>query len=387
MQAKPPLAPKLPLFGPQTYAGAQGAGLPCLLDDPRAQFTTSGRAAILLAVEALGLGSTDRVLVPSYHCPTMVSPVLALGVQVGFYPIDDQGLPQLDWLRDHAPADTRLVCVTHLFGLPRDFRAVKAWCDERRCLLLEDCAHALFGRSAAGPVGSLGHAAIASLPKFLPTPDGGLLLHPQPLKLSPAGLKAELKTRLDLIETADQFDRLQAWPLARGLLRIKQQLRRRPAPVAEPPLEAAQFDPQSDYSRVDIALARRQATSACITVARRAARERIVRLRREHYQAMVARFQGKTGLRPVQPVLPDGAAPYVFPLWVEHPDPAYRQLRAAGVPISRWDWRWPDIPPLGDDHGPAWSHHVLQLACHQDLSVADRDAIITAILAHYATAS
>ena len=68
-------------------------------------------------------------------------------------------------------------------------------------------------------------------------------------------------------------------------------------------------------------------------------------------------------------------------------NPAYRQLRAAGVPISRWDWRWPDIPPLGDDHGPAWSHHVLQLACHQDLSVADRDAIITAILAHYATAS
>ena len=136
---QPPLraVPRNPVPGPHNrQAEDEPARLHCLLDEPGMQFTTSGRAAILLGLEALGLAPTDRVLVPSYHCPTMVSPAIALGQPVGFYPIDTSGRPQLDWLEQHAPADTRGLCAAHYFGLPLDLRPIKAWCESRGVLML-----------------------------------------------------------------------------------------------------------------------------------------------------------------------------------------------------------------------------------------------------------
>ncbi len=93
------------------------------------------------------------------------------------------------------------------------------------------------------------------------------------------------------------------------------------------------------------------------------------------------------GLRPLRPLLPDDCAPYVFPLWVETPDPGYQALRRLGFPVSRWDQRWPTIPNIADDQGPLWSHHVLQIACHQDLSEPELQRMLTLIKQIYATGS
>ena len=51
-------------------------------------------------------------------------------------------------------------------------------------------------------------------------------------------------------------------------------------------------------------------------------------------------------------------------------------MRKLGVPVSRWDRLWPGVPALPGDAGKAWSHHVLQLACHQDLTDADLHRIV-----------
>lgn len=98
-------------------------------------------------------------------------------------------------------------------------------------------------------------------------------------------------------------------------------------------------------------------------------------------------LSGVAGLRPLRPLLPDDCAPYVFPLWVETPDPGYQALRRLGFPVSRWDQRWPTIPNIADDQGPLWSHHVLQIACHQDLSEPELQRMLTLIKQIYATGS
>lgn len=100
---------------------------------------------------------------------------------------------------------------------------------------------------------------------------------------------------------------------------------------------------------------------------------------------MAQLLAGHRDLRPLHLRLPEGAAPYVFPLWVGNPDPGYFTLRQMGIPISRWDWPWPETPAIPMDCGPGWSHHILQLACHQDLSDADVDAIAAAVIAQYST--
>lgn len=371
--------PRQPVPGPHNQDGG-GTALPCLLDLDGVQFTASGRAAILLGLEALALPAGARVLVPSYHCPTMVSPALALGLQVGFYPITAEGRPDLAWLDAHLPADARVICVAHLFGLPLDLSDVQAWCRRRGLLLLEDCAHAMFG-----PVGRQGDIAIASLPKFFPALDGGLLRVREGASaaLEPLGALRELRAWLDSLEISARHARLGRWRWWAGpLLALKQALRGGPAAASPAPAPAArpQFDANGAYARIDVAACHRAASATSRRAASAASRGRIVARRREHYAAYAQAFAGRAGLKPLMPVLPDDAAPYVFPLWLDEPEAAYEAARTQGLPVSRWDWLWPGVPDLPGDQGKRWSVHVLQLHCHQDLSAEQRERIIATLL-------
>lgn len=384
----PRAVPRHPVPGPHNWQGDAGTTtLPCLLDQPGALLTSSGRAAILLGLESLALKPGQRVLVPSYHCPTMVSPVLTLGHELGFYPIGADGRPSLDWLEQQAPADTRVLCVAHFFGLPLDLREVRAWCQRRGVLMLEDCAHAMFGQSAGGAVGGLGDVVIASLPKFFAAQEGGVLLARQPARpvaaLQPVGLKGQLKAVLDDVEISARYGRLGRWGLwARPLLALKQALRGKPRVQAAPAAQPAQFDPASDYARIDLKQCHREPTRASAQAAMQAARSRVISGRQQHYRALAQALAGQPGMYPLFPALAEQAAPYVFPLWVDDPDTAYQALRTRGVPVSRWDWLWPGVPDMAGDQGKIWSRHVLQLHCHQDMSEQDRNWVIQVLLTY-----
>jgi hypothetical protein len=90
---------------------------------------------------------------------------------------------------------------------------------------------------------------------------------------------------------------------------------------------------------------------------------------------LAGRLSGLPGARVMRTDLPEGAAPYVFPLYVDNPAASYQRLRTARIPIFRWDEIWPGTPAMEGDHGLDWSTHVFQLGCHQDLSLEDINAI------------
>jgi hypothetical protein len=98
---------------------------------------------------------------------------------------------------------------------------------------------------------------------------------------------------------------------------------------------------------------------------------RIVENRRRNYGVLAKRLSETGGAHALHPDLPEGAAPYVFPLQVDNPAASYQRLRSAGIPIFRWDQIWPGTPVLDGDHGLEWSRRVYQLGCHQDLSLRD----------------
>lgn len=197
----PQRQPTRPTFGWDNLSGATAAGLPAVDDLPHTRLLTSGRAALFAAMKALGVGTGDTVLAPSYHCPTLVAPLRAAGATVQFYPLGADGLPQLD---DITPAaGTRALVVAQLFGLPRSLAAVRGWCDAHGIALVEDCAHSFFGQAGERAVGHWGDLATASLSKFFPVPEGGLLASALPLPpqaLGPAGAKAQVKAWVDLLE-------------------------------------------------------------------------------------------------------------------------------------------------------------------------------------------
>lgn len=381
--------PRLPVMSWQTFDGARRATLPCLLDQPGVQFTTSGRASILLAMESIGLQAGDKVLVPTYHCPTMIAPVEAVGAQPMFYPIDHSGAPDHDWLKRHPLDDVKVILAAHYFGLPQPMQALREWCDANGIALIEDCAHALFGVSGSRPVGKWGDIAIGSLTKFLPVPEGGCLLYNRPhqssLNLTAASVTAQVKAIVDVVHVAASFRRLNGLnQLLLGAFSMRNWLKQRleKSKAQQTPTDRGEQD--MDGFSIDEALSHRSLTWASAWISWRAPRARIVERRRRQFNAFARLLTGFEGFHPLFTELPAGAAPYVFPLWVANPDPGYTTLRQLDFPVSRWDRLWPQAIAFENDAGPQWSHHILQLACHQDLSDEDIQSMADTVIRLYA---
>ncbi|MDQ2780217.1 MAG: DegT/DnrJ/EryC1/StrS family aminotransferase [Pseudomonadota bacterium] len=400
---------RLPMFGWAALRGPQGPGMPCVLDLPSLHYTTSGRAAILLALEALGIGPGDRVLLPTYHCPTMVAPADSLGAQPLFYPINEQGTPDLAWIVRQPLDNVRVMLAAHFFGLPQPMDTVRRWCDDHGIALIEDCAHALFGRSGARAVGAWGDIAIASLTKFLPVNEGGCLVFntmPGAPSLQAPRATTQVRSAIDILDVGATQGALPGLNgLVTGTLTALRKMRPGPPPAPAMPSVHGTFDdrptgstaplgaldipehPDGDFT-IDTLQAHRALASPCRWLAARLPRQRIVERRRHNFQRLLRELGNDHRWRPLFDTLPDDCAPYVFPLWVERPDPGYSQLRRLGMPVFRWDRLWPGtraaVADAPHDQGLRWSHHVLQLACHQDLSDDDLTRLVAAIRQTYA---
>jgi hypothetical protein len=330
------------------------------------QFTNSGRASILLALEMLGIQPGDKVLVPTYHCPTMIAPIVARGANAVFYPVDEFGAPQLEWIEQNGSQDVCAILVVHFFGFPQPLKTVRQWCDRQGVRLIEDCAHALFGMSDGRPIGGWGDLAIASLTKFLPLPEGGCLVNntvpgPHPLLHHP-GPRNQVKAGFDILHTSVNHGRLMGLgPLLKGLLLFMRQFKKKSGLQSH----SSGVSPAEGLT-IDVVQSHRELTFASRWIAEHAPRSRIVFRRRAHYLFLTQALTGLAGMHPLRPQLPDNCAPYVFPLWVDHPDPGYAELRQLAFPVSRWDRLWPTVSAIEGDTGIKWSHHILQLACHQD---------------------
>lgn len=322
----------------------------------------------------------------------MIAPAEALGVTPVFYPITVTGEPDLQWLRNLEASGPTAVLVAHFFGLPISLVGVRELCDERGMTLIEDCAHAFFGNRAGTPVGATGDFAIASLPKFFPVLEGGLLTSRlgdlRAVCLQGAGLAAELKAAWNLFEAAADSQRPYLLRLAAGIGNRTIGLMRRGAAAHHAPAgtgsarSSAAPSPASVRSEAlaDDLLRPMRLRRLERWLVGHSHRQRIVENRRRNYR-LLAELLTPTRARILFPELDAGAVPYVFPVHVPDPDRTYGELRTARVPAFRWDRYWPGAITSAADVGRQWGHHVIQLSCHQDLS-EDNMRRIAATVSH-----
>lgn len=343
--------------------------------------TTSGRAAIYQALKSLRLPTRRAVLVPTYHCPTMVAPVVHAGLEPLFFGLDENALPRLDAIPAAIAARAGAMIVAHYFGQARSLAAVRAWCDARAIVLIEDCAHCFFGQAGERPVGQWGDFATASLTKFFPVPEAGLLVSTgrpvNRLALAQQGLLPQIKGCVDVLEQAHQSGRLAGLHLALGaLLALKGRGgESRAAPAAQDgAVDVAGVDAAPDVDGMARALAHcdmARADARPLAVARQlfaaVPRQRIVARRQAHHLQLRLALAEAPGAHLIFDGVAIGA-PYALPLWVDDAERVYQGLRRQGLPVFRWDRVWPGSPVLPDDCGALWRQHVLQLLCHQDLS-------------------
>lgn len=347
---------------------------------------TSGRAAILLALKQLRLPSASVVLVPSYHCPTMVAPVLLAGLQPDYYAIDSDGLPDFSSVSVELIKRVKVVLVAHYFGLPRSLAKVRNWCDVHGVALIEDCAHCLYGQAGALPVGGWGDFATASISKFLPVLEAGLLISRRKsipkVRQVGQGLHAQIKGCFDLLEYATAHDRLRGLGWIVALCRML----KKPAPQTWERSETdagpgRACDAQAAMAACDMGRSDKKPLLVSMLLYCIIPTARMQARRLSNYNLYAQQLEAVAGAHPLfKGPAPSGTVPYVFPLWVDDADQVYGMARQSGLPVYRWDRPWPDRPSLPGDSGPGWNQHVLQLLCHQDLSAKEIEICAKALI-------
>lgn len=140
---------------------------------------SNGTVAIHLALEALGIGPGDEVIVPTLTYVASVNTI----IQAGAIPVFVDSLEQ-SWQID--PQDvrrkitprTKAVMAVHLYGLPCDMAALTAICKEHQLMLVEDCAEAFGTRYEGQHAGTFGDIATFSFfgNKTITTGEGGMVV-------------------------------------------------------------------------------------------------------------------------------------------------------------------------------------------------------------------
>jgi len=122
----------------------------------------SGSLALELALRGCGVKPGDEVLLPTFCCAAVVSPVLAVGAAAV---LADVG-PELNLTVDSVSAaltqKTRAIIVPHLFGNPAQIGVIVELARARSIPVIDDAAQALGATIDGRPVGSFGDAGIVS---------------------------------------------------------------------------------------------------------------------------------------------------------------------------------------------------------------------------------
>lgn len=339
---------------------------------------TSGTAAIALALEHAGINAGDKVLLPAFHCRSMIEPFLAIGARPVYYRVTESLAVDIKDIQSKLDGQPRVLLVTHYFGFYQDMLLLRTLCDEYHILLIEDCAHAFFGGINGHPVGWYGDYAIASARKFFAIQDGGFLISARRsstnLCLKTGGWMHNIKAALDVLETAAAYGRLTALSLlCRPFLSLKSYLwggikarRDLQSPVSIGPGVSA------GYKYLDLAWIRVRMSLASRCLVRLSAKGRIVDKRRAHYRQLAAGLSHLCGARPLFSDLSDDVVPYMFPLLVDAPDKVFPFLKRNGVPM----WRWEDLELTDCEVSRRYSRSLFQLPCHQALRGIEIDWII-----------
>ncbi len=140
---------------------------------------SNGTVAIHLALEAIGIGPGDEVIVPTLTYVASVNTIIQTGAKPVFVDsLEKTWQVNPEDIRRKITAKTKAVMVVHLYGLPCDMDAITAICNEHDLLLIEDCAEAFGSKYKGQHVGTFGDIATFSFfgNKTITTGEGGMVV-------------------------------------------------------------------------------------------------------------------------------------------------------------------------------------------------------------------
>ncbi len=139
---------------------------------------TSGTAALIVGLAALGLGPGDEVIVPTYTWIATINAVVSLGAVPVFVDIDESLTMDPRAAEAAITPATVAILPVHMRGAGADMDALLAVAARHGVAIMEDSAQAVGGRYRGRRLGTLGKVGAFSLQyhKVITTGEGGMVV-------------------------------------------------------------------------------------------------------------------------------------------------------------------------------------------------------------------
>ncbi|HYM92103.1 MAG TPA: DegT/DnrJ/EryC1/StrS family aminotransferase [bacterium] len=139
---------------------------------------SSGTAALMTALAALGAGPGDEVIVPTYTWVATINAVVSLGAVPVFVDIDDTLTLDPSKIDAAVTSSTKALLPVHMRGAGADMAPILDAARRHGLRVVEDAAQAVGGRYRGRRLGTLGDLGAYSLQyhKIITTGEGGMVV-------------------------------------------------------------------------------------------------------------------------------------------------------------------------------------------------------------------
>jgi len=139
---------------------------------------SSGTAALSVALAACGVGVGDEVIVPPFTFVATVEAVMSAGAVPVFADIDETLCLDPESLEKALTPRTKAVLVVHMCGAMAEIDRIKAFCEQKDLVLMEDACQALGGAFHGKFLGTFGKVGCFSFDpvKTITCGEGGCIV-------------------------------------------------------------------------------------------------------------------------------------------------------------------------------------------------------------------
>lgn len=340
-------------------------------------FFRNARTCLVHAFKWSGLNSNSAVLIPAYHCGSMVEPAMWWNAEVLLYHMRKDLSPNrshIEQLVLNATKPIKAMLLPHYFGFPQDLSFWREFCDTHKIKLIEDCAHAFFGATASNEtLGAVGDYAITSTRKFFSSPDGGVLISKIPqqgiMPFVKPSLKPQLIAVIQALISSAEFGKLGL--LGRIMLNLDTQ-RAKLKSSSQNQANTNASQQQKSWQWIEPELMNVAGLPISKLIMKQSNFPLIAKIRRRNYIRLIEGMSDLPEIEPLYPELPANVVPYMMPLILNNHEEYFNRLKQAAIPI----WRWEELAESDCSTSQTYRLKLLQIPCHQDLTLSDIDWII-----------
>jgi len=308
-----------PFLSPSIFTYFKEGEISYPFDQKSVRFYGYGRVALLDGLRLMDIKEGENVLLPEYVCNTVIAPMHLLKLKVNFYEVDENLTPRWETLKPDAK--TRALLVINYFGFPSELETAKKFCLKNDLYLIEDNAHGFLSRSSRASLGSDGDISIFSFRKTVGLPNGAALLINNAL-LQKRSISPSLTKKRKIL-----------WFFAKTILHNLESLSGFSSGRPEDETKCG-LEKEEEFN---IEKMLEHPCGASLWMVRHLNFKKIADIRRKMYQQWLIFFKNNQGkARPIFPVLPEGAVPYIFPVLTEDRKGLISKMRESKIGVFPW---------------------------------------------------